>query len=173
MTAEDLVKWLLGGGLITSLAALWQSRHRPRVDQAQLVIEGNTSLVDNLQEERDALKAERTELKAERQREREEHGAKIREQDAKIEALTERVVVAEEAARDAKQMTTYAVAENANLVGYIIATAEGIVARRVPPWIDPAVYGLHGRLTLDDLPAIHLHHDTGVPGVDLNPPPEE
>lgn len=174
MTTEDLVKYLLGGGFLTSLAAWWASRHKPRVDQAQLVISGSKDLIDELQEERDALKAERKELKEEREAERRAHREKVAEQDAKIEKLTHRVTEAEDVARDAKTMTTYAVAENASLTSYILATARGIAAGHVPPWLDPRDYDLHARLSLDDFPVVPVRrYDTGTPGVDVhdvNPP---
>jgi len=70
-------------------------------------------------------------------------------------------------------MTTYAVAENASLVSYVVATARGVAAGTVPPWLDPRDYDLHARLSLTDFPVVHERHDTGTPGVDLNPPPEE
>ncbi|AXH97158.1 hypothetical protein DV701_14455 [Ornithinimicrobium avium] len=145
---------VLGGGLIASVLTWWTTRHKPKTDTAQVVISGYDGLVDDIQAERDTMRA------------------RLTAQDARIDTLTARVEDAEREAREARTMTSYAVAENARLVDYIRDTAEAVVAGTVPPWLPPSAYGLHTRLTIDDLPVVP-DHDTGVPGVDLNPPMED
>lgn len=176
MTAEDIIKWLLGGGFLAALGTLWTTRHRPQVDKNAQTTDERREAAQATKTANDALSNALDQIQEERASEREEWRREKTEMRGEIDALRTRVVSAEKSAaesavesQESKRLVAFAVAENASLVDYVMATAQGIAERRVPPFIDPRLYGLQNRLTLADLPAIPPR-DTGVPGVDINPP---
>ena len=50
MDVAQLVTIVMGGGLLGSLVTWWTSRHRPKVDTAQVVLAGSDALINQLQE---------------------------------------------------------------------------------------------------------------------------
>ena len=96
-------------------------------------VTGMSTLVDQLQEEREDYRQER------------------KAQDAAIAALHQRVAHVEAEAREARSVADQAVAENAALVDHHLATVRGVAAGTVPPW--PVIpRELRHRLTDADYP---------------------
>ena len=157
MAPVNLEQWIaliLGGGLFGSAVSWLTTRHRPKVDTAQMVLTGSDSLINNLQEERDRL-------------------------DKRMDALSDRLdsaVVkagnAERRAEIAEKNAEYLAADMAKITDHHLATVRGVAAGTIPPWL-PVPPGQNW-LTDDDYPPfVARHHDTGTPGVDPNPPPQE
>jgi len=116
----DIEQWIggiLGGGLLGSLMTWWTSRHRPKVDTAQVILSGQNSFIDQLQEERDRL-------------------------DKRIDAVEARATEAERAsaqsaryAADVESMNNELMAQNMALADHHLATVRGVIAGTVPPWL--------------------------------------
>ncbi|WP_122262248.1 hypothetical protein [Ornithinimicrobium cerasi] len=83
-------------------------------------------------------------------------------QDETIRALREEVAEVRSTARDAHHVAEQAIAENAELVDYTLATARGVAAGTVPPWL-PIPYTLRHRLTEADLPLVPPAPTDAVP----------
>lgn len=151
MNIEDIIKWLLGGGLLGSLGLLWTTRHKPRVDTATATMAGQDSFINNLQEQLAAAQAA------------------TREERARADSCdAERRTVSRE--RDDLLRENGAQAHELEAVyAYLNATLQGIVTGTIPPWLT-APYVMHARLPPEAMPHFTVdEHDTGVPGVDINP----
>ena len=164
MSIETVLTIVLGGGLIGSVLAFWTTRHRPRVDNAQLVITGQTGFIDNLQEQLTSANDEVRDLKA---------ALKACEDQARMERGRHDTAIREERARgDGLLKQNGALADRLDVaLGHLWLLETGITEATIPP--------LPARpLALRHL--IHVSHagdrtvyDTGVPGVDPNPPPDD
>ena len=146
MTIEGVLGVVLGGGFLGSILAWWTTRHKPKVDTTQVVLAGSEGLINNLQEERNRL-------------------------DERITAVEKRAAEAEARAMEAERNASYLAADMAKITDHHLATVRGIANGTVPPWLP--VPRNQNWLTDADYPLVITprHHDTGVPGIDLNPPP--
>ena len=158
MNLEQWAALILGGGGIGSIVAWLTSRHKPKVDTAQVVLTGSDNLINQLQEERNRLDERITAV---------EKSAATR-----IDEVSRRADAAESRAAEAERNATYLAADMARITDHHLAVIRGVAAGTVPPW--PPVPKGQNWLTDADYPPVITprHHDTGTPGVDLNPPPE-
>lgn len=141
MTWEAAVAVLLGGGLLGSLVSWWTTRHRPKVDRAEVVMTGQASLLDDIREERDRL------------------DQRIDKVEARAVTAESRALAADRRATEAEELTAYAVAQNSAAIDLYLATVRGVHAGTIPPWL-PTPPLLADRISDADLP----DPDTGVPG---------
>jgi len=155
LSVEQLLNIVLGGGLLSALGTWWWNRHKPRVDRQVTTVEGLAALVEKLQKQ---LEDERKETEAERSaRQACEVGKR------EVEARNDQLLRSEGALAH----------ELDSVYSYLISTMHGVAAGMIPPWQTPP-YVLHDRLKPESFPVvISRHHDTGVPGVDLTPPPDD
>lgn len=146
MDIGQIVTIVLGGGLLGSVVTWLTNRHRPKVDQAQVVLTGSDNLINQLQEERDRL-------------------------DRRIDQVEQRAHGAETRATDAEATAAFAVAKVADLADHHLTVVRGFAAGTIPP-LPPIPRTLTDILTDADYPAVWPtrgptnRHDTGVPGVE-------
>lgn len=126
MDVAQLVTIVLGGGLLGSVVTWWTSRHRPKVDTAQVVLTGSDNLINQLQEERDRL-------------------------DSRIDKVEKRAREAEARAAEAESAAGYAIAKVADLSDLHIRTVHGVAEGKVPPWL-PIPPALADVLAPEDYP---------------------
>lgn len=160
MDVAQLVTIVLGGGLLGSLVTWWTSRHRPKVDTAQVVLTGSDNLINQLQEERDRL---------------DERIDKVEKRAREVEKRAES---AEARAKEAEETVGYTIAKVADLSDLHIRTVHGFRSGTVPP-LPPIPPSLADVLDEGDFPSswptdwpVIIRHDTGTPGVDHDHPPE-
>lgn len=154
----ELVGWILGSGVFGSLVAWWGSRHRPKVDRTQLIFTGSDALINNLQEERDRLDRRIDEVE--------------RKANDRAEAAERVASDAEQRAQDVEDAAKQLAAELGAIRDHHIATIHGIVDGSIPPWL-PVPHGQNW-ISDEDYPHVSIRdHDTGTPGVDTNPPPDD
>lgn len=153
MSWQEIIVALLGAGGLAGAAASWiTTRHRPKVDQAEVVITGQGSLIDDIREERDRL------------------DRRIDDVQQQATAAQQRALSADRRATAAEEMAAQAVAQESAAIDHHLDIVWRVHRGEIPPWrlataSIPRI--LRDRLSPADYPP---DADNGVPGTEETTP---
>ena len=137
MNVESLITLLLGGGIVSSIFAWISTRHRPKIDQAKLVMDGQQGFIDDLRGERDRLddrvtaQADRIDNLLTRMADTEDTAKQAA---SHAHAADERATAMETAATLAKEAAEALALAVDVVTAHMIDLRDGVETHRYPPW---------------------------------------
>ena len=165
MNLEQLVGVLLGGGILGTVVTWLTTKHRPKVDTAQVVITGQGDFIDDL---REAVKGEREEK--DKQRARADACEETLRQERARWDTKEREY---QSRHDSQQRQIGALADRLDAaVGHVWLLETGIANQTIPP-IPDRPHQLRHLLHQAGTDEPTVRDDNGVPGTETNPPPPD
>jgi len=163
---DQIVGVLLGGGILGTIVTWLTTKHRPKVDTAQVVITGQGNFIDDL---RESVKAEREEK--DKQRARADACEETLRQERARWDTKEREF---QARHDDHQRQIGALGAQLDAaIGHLWVIETGLNQGTIPPLPGPPYLIDHlVKRAHKENPAT-VRDDNGVPGTETNPPPPD